>query len=101
MAKHDEAELELLNNLFSFIKKKHSSSSITEIENKFGTSARELVDIGEISELSLIKFCEDEGLDIPPKKKKMSDSSKKSTSSYGRFDSNPCGSGGSSYRGGC
>jgi hypothetical protein len=35
MAKHDEAELELLGNLFNFIKKKHKSSSIKSNMLKF------------------------------------------------------------------
>ena len=34
MAKHDAAELELLDNLFNFIKKKHGSGSLSSIEKK-------------------------------------------------------------------
>ena len=100
MAKHDEAELELLGNLFNFIKKKHKSSSIKAIEKKFGESARELVNIGEISEDSLVTFFDLEGLDIPKKVKKSSSESS-SSSTYGGYSSDPCGSGGRSYRGGC
>ena len=98
MAKHDAAELELLGNLFNFIKKKHGSGSLSAIEKKFGESARELVTIGEISEESLVTFCDLEGLDVPEKKKKSS--STKSTSSYGGYTSDPCGGGGRSS-GGC
>jgi hypothetical protein len=98
MAKHDAAELELLGNLFNFIKKKHGSGSLSAIEKKFGESARELVTIGEISEESLVTFCDLEGLDVPEKKKKSS--STKSTSSYGGYTSDPCGGGGRT-RGGC
>jgi hypothetical protein len=98
MAKHDAVELELLGNLFNFIKKKHGSGSLSAIEKKFGESARELVTIGEISEESLVTFCDLEGLDVPEKKKKSSSS--KSTSSYGGYTSDPCGHGGGS-RSGC
>jgi hypothetical protein len=98
MAKHDAVELELLGNLFNFIKKKHGSGSLSAIEKKFGESARELVTIGEISEESLVTFCDLEGLDVPEKKKKSS--STKSTSSYGGYTSDPCGGGGRSS-GGC
>jgi hypothetical protein len=94
MAKNDEAELELLGNLFNFIKKKHSNLSISSIETKFGKSARELVDIGEISELSLVTFCDLEGIDVPKKKEKQSKSETSSSSSYGRTYSDPYGSGG-------
>jgi len=93
MAKHDAAELELLGNLFNFIKKKHGSGSLSAIEKKFGESARELVTIGEISEESLVTFCDLEGLDVPAKKKKSS-STRSSTSSYGGYTSDPCGGGG-------
>jgi hypothetical protein len=100
MAKHDAAELELLGNLFNFIKKKHGSGSLSAIEKKFGESARELVTIGEISEESLVTFCDLEGLDVPEKKKKSSSS--KSTSSYGGYTSDPCGGGGGGRSsGGC
>ena len=91
MAKHDEAELELLGNLFNFIKKKHSNLSISSIEAKFGKSARELVDIGEISEATLVEFCDIEGIDIPKKKEKPTKSETTSSSSYGRTYSDPCG----------
>jgi hypothetical protein len=97
MAKHDAAELELLGNLFNFIKKKHGSGSLSAIEKKFGESARELVTIGEISEESLVTFCDLEGLDVSEKKKKSS--STKSTSSYGGYTSDPCGGGGRSSSG--
>ncbi len=100
MAKHDEIEIELLGNLLSFIRKKHSTKSIREIESKFGTSARELVNSGEISEYSLIEFCDIEGIDVPEKKVK-SKSSDISNSSYGGYTSDPCGSGGSRIRSGC
>ena len=91
--KVDEAELELLSNLFKFCQKKYSGKSIVDFENKFGKSARELVDIGEISENSLKHFCDEEGIDVPPKKTKTSSAS---SSSYASYD--PCGR---SYRSGC
>lgn len=94
MAKHDEAELEMLSNLFNFIQKKYDEQSIATIEKKFGEAARNLVDIGEIQENSLKSFCEDEGLEFPKKKEKTSASS----SSYSGYD--PCGRS-SSYRSGC
>lgn len=93
MAKHDEVELELLGNLLSFTRKKHSNKSISEIEKKFGSSARELVNSGEISEDSLKEFCDIEAIDVPEKKSK-SKTSDRSNSSYGGYTSDPCGSGG-------
>ena len=98
MAKIDEAELELLGNLFKFIQSKYGSKSISDIEDKFGTSARELTNIGEISEESLVQFCKEEGLTVP--KKVSSKSIKKSSSSYGTRYSDGCGGGGS-VRSGC
>lgn len=94
MGKVDKAELELLSNLFNFCQKKYSSKSISEFEKKFGKSARELVDIGEISENSLKYFCDEEGIEVPAKKEKPSSSS---SSSYASYD--PCGRG--SLRSGC
>lgn len=49
MAKINEAEYELLQNLFSFIQKKLKNSSIDEIEKKFGESALKLSSTGDIS----------------------------------------------------
>lgn len=99
MAKHDEVELELLGNLLSFTRKKHSNKSISEIEKKFASSARELVNSGEISEDSLKEFCYIEAIDVPEKKIK-SKTSDRSNSSYGVYTSDPCGSGGN-MRSGC
>lgn len=53
MAKVDEAEMELLGNLFSFYQKKFGTKSIKELESKFGTAARELVETGDVSETTL------------------------------------------------
>lgn len=95
MSKVSDAEFELLTNLFSFYQKKYDSSSIRELEDKFGKAARELVESGDISEETLSKFCNDEGIDIPEKKKKI------------KVDSNPYlsgwsdGCGRSSYRSHC
>ena len=101
MAKHDEAELELLGNLLNFMRKKHESKSISDIEKLFGKAARELETIGEISNTSLETFCDLEGLEVPTKKK-VTPSSTKSSSSYGGRNSSGdgCGGGGS-YRSSC
>jgi hypothetical protein len=95
MAKIDQAELELLSNLFNFCQKKYSGKSISDFETKFGKSARELVDIGEISEDSLKSFCDSEGIEVPEKKEEKSSSS---SSSYASYD--PCGRSGYT-RSGC
>lgn len=94
MAKHDAAELELLGNLLNFMRKKHESKSISDIEKLFGKAARELETIGEISNTSLETFCDIEGLEVPAKKKKPSTSTTKSSSSYGGYQSDGCGGGG-------
>jgi hypothetical protein len=99
-AKVDEAELELLSNLFNFCQKKYSGKSISEFEAKFGKSARELVDIGEISEASLKHFCDSEGIEVPAAKVKSSSSSSSSSSSGSYASYDPCGRSGG-YRSGC
>jgi len=94
MAKVDEAEMELLGNLFSFYQKKYGTKSIRELESKFGTAARELVETGDLSESTLVEFCNQEGLKVPPKKPTPTPSSA-GRSSY----SDGCGR--TSYRSGC
>lgn len=98
MSKVDEAEVNLLDNLFNLLQTKHKEYSFKQLEEKFGAAARSLVSISEISEESLIFFCNREGIDVPAKKS-VSSSSSKSSSSYGGSFSDPCGR--SSYRSGC
>lgn len=94
MSKYDQTEIELLTNLFSFYQKKYEDQSISTLETKFGTAARDLVESGDISENSLIYFCSQEGIKLPPKKTKPSPS----TSYRSSYDD---GCGRSTYRSGC
>ena len=88
MAKVDEAEFELLNNLFMFIQKKYSTTlSVKEIAKKFGERSRDLVDQGEINEATLKAFCDQEGMSVPAKKSKPNSSS----SGYSGYSGDSCG----------
>lgn len=97
----EKLEMELLQNLFSFIRKKNKSASISAIEKKFIDSARELVKISEVSMKILKEFCDEEGIDLPkpaaPTPKPSSPSRPSGYSSYG----DGCGRGASTYRSGC
>ena len=96
MAKIDEAEYELLQNLFNFIQKKLKSSSISEIEKKFGDSALKLTSTGDISIETLKAFCEAEGIEMPKKPTVITPPAYRPSESYGCGTSSP-----SRYRSSC
>jgi len=95
MAKVDEAEFELLNNLFMFIQKKYAATlSIKELSAKFGERAMDLVEQGEISDDTVKAFCDQEGIPVPKKKVKPS------SSGYSGYTGDSCGRSGYN-RSGC
>jgi non-homologous end joining protein Ku len=100
MSETSSQELSLLTKLLAFYKKKYTGK---EVEDKFNDAVEDLIETGDVSKTSYIKFSIDNEIEPRVKKvvqKKNLTSSKKSSSSSSYSDrssssSSGCGGGGS------
>ena len=90
MADGNPQQIELLVKMLNFYKKRYSG---TTLEDKFNAACIDLIDTGDITRGTFVKFCVDN--DIEPKApKKKSSSSSSSSSASSSYTSSGCGGGG-------